>query len=90
MQEVTQLAISKISNKDALTHVEIISPSIESLKVAMDRQRTYRTADALGLPFPKTRIATSLETFSGLIEELEFPIVLKVPVEMGIAPESRC
>lgn len=58
-------------------------PSQDSLKHAVDRQRTMHLASKLGIPIPKTFTLSTLDQLRDLKDEITYPAVLKPRVSAG-------
>jgi biotin carboxylase len=57
--------------------VTIPVPAFETVLTALDKYRTVRAGEAVGMPCPSTHLHESLEGSEGIAERLGYPIVIK-------------
>ena len=71
--EFSLAAFQELAESDPL-RVKAVLPAVESLRVALEKRRTYELAQELGILHPQTRILPEAEASS---EPIRYPVVLK-------------
>ncbi|MBV1914285.1 MAG: ATP-grasp domain-containing protein, partial [Pseudomonadales bacterium] len=64
-------------------------PPVDALSVALDKSETVRLAARLGLPVPKGHLIESDEQLLEIIDELDFPVVIKPSRSIGGGKNTR-
>jgi len=70
------IALSKL--KDELSrHYRLITQDWDVLSLFVEKENTYRLAEACGVPYPKTYYPESLDALEKLEEEISLPCIIK-------------
>lgn len=82
-------AVRILSNyRDRLkTRYLVPTPEWEITRIAYDKKLTYRLAEKLGVPIPRTLFPEGAEELSGL--DLDFPVILKPTVTANFYPVTQ-
>lgn len=74
--------------REALAEVfRVPTPPWETVRTAWDKRRTYRLAEELGIPTPRTSYVTSVEELGAL--DLAFPVVIKPAIKEHFIHEAK-
>lgn len=74
--------------RDALAEVfRVPTPSWETVRATWDKRNTYRLADELGIPIPRTCYASRTEDLGAL--DLAFPVVIKPAIKEHFIHEAK-
>jgi len=87
--EPTIFELSKVRDELESKGIIIPVPDFESLKLAMDKYSVYRIAKDIGIPVPKTLIVHDIYELNEASLQFNFPLVLKIPKEIGVLPWNR-
>jgi len=74
--DVTLMAISSFRDRIE-KYVDIPIPNHETLEICDDKSKSIEMARKLGIPHPKTFFVESVSDIDRIVEEFEFPIVIK-------------
>ena len=81
---VTERTMSAISpHRERFSHVKIAMPSMQSLEQVIDKSKTMALAREVGVPVPNGVELSSMEALEDLIDDLQFPVVLKPTRSIG-------
>jgi predicted ATP-grasp superfamily ATP-dependent carboligase len=81
---VTERTMSALSSqRDRFSHVKIAMPEVESLEQVIDKSKTMSLARQVGVPVPRGVELQSMEGLDELIDDLNFPVVLKPTRSIG-------
>lgn len=80
--DYTAIAISKAQERVSV-HSRPVVPPHDALSLSMDKLRTLRAAEELGIDTPKTHVLESPEDLESILEVVEFPCVVKPRRGMG-------
>ena len=69
--------LSKHRDRFAAMGITIPVPGIETMLTALDKYRTVRAGEAVGMPCPETHLYESLEQAVEIGERLRYPVVIK-------------
>ena len=69
--------LSKHRDRFAAMGVTIPVPGIETVLTALDKYRTVRAGEAVGMPCPETHLYESLDQAVEIGERLRYPVVIK-------------
>ena len=69
--------LSKHRDRFAALGVTVPVPDIDTVITALDKYRTVRAGEAVGMPCPATYLYESLEQAVDLAERLRYPVVIK-------------
>lgn len=74
--------------REALAEVfRVPTPPWETVRTAWDKRRTYRLAEALGIPTPRTSYVARAEELGAL--DLAFPVVIKPAIKEHFIHEAK-
>jgi predicted ATP-grasp superfamily ATP-dependent carboligase len=59
------------------THFALTTPSAECISNTQNKRRLIETADAAGIPIPKTHFPTSPDELPGISEAIDYPVIVK-------------
>jgi len=63
--------------------IHIVSVDFETLNLALSKKETYKLADELGVPYPRTYYLESIDDLKFIKKNLSFPCVIKGAYETG-------
>jgi len=66
-----------LAHRDRLNGLRPVLPTVESLDVVLDKQKTLAIAQQLGMSVPSTLEPTSFEMLDAQADSLTYPVVLK-------------
>jgi predicted ATP-grasp superfamily ATP-dependent carboligase len=85
-RDETVAAIS--SHKEALSKwFRVPTPGLETIKWAWDKRNTYRLAEKLGIPCPKTWFPKTLDDVKNI--DAKFPLILKPAIKEHFVYEAK-
>src|SRR3990167_2736575 len=64
-------------------NVELIGAKLEAIKKAEDRELFKQTMEKIGLEVPKGGFARSYQEAEALVNEIDFPIILRPSFTLG-------
>jgi len=64
-------------------YANFVIPSKESMETANNKEKTFRFADKIGIPIPKTFYPQNIEEVELAAKELSFPVVVKASYGAG-------
>ncbi|MBF0507433.1 MAG: ATP-grasp domain-containing protein [Deltaproteobacteria bacterium] len=70
-------------------HARLALPANTALDFFMSKGKTYALAGKYNIPFPETSYVTNSEDLAGLIDTLEYPVVLKPDRSKIWTPDGR-
>jgi predicted ATP-grasp superfamily ATP-dependent carboligase len=85
LHERTIIPISK-HLQDFKRIVKVTLPNYETLKISLDKAKTIRLAERLGVPTPHTFFIEKLDDLQQLSTELHYPVVIKLREEIHSPP----
>jgi predicted ATP-grasp superfamily ATP-dependent carboligase len=85
--ESTLVALDASRERIETTAV-LAAPDSETLDVAIDKLRTVRLAEAVGVPAPRTASAATVDAVLDLVKAFRFPVAIK-PRGNGIHAKTR-
>jgi predicted ATP-grasp superfamily ATP-dependent carboligase len=63
--------------KELKSYVDFVIPSLESMEVANNKEKTFQFAEKIGIPIPQTAYPKTLPEVEIVCKEFKFPIVMK-------------
>lgn len=64
-------------------YANFVIPSKESMEIANNKEKTFKFADKVGIPIPKTFYPQNLDELGEVAKELSFPVVVKASYGAG-------
>ena len=76
----------RAADEGRFRHVQALLPTLSLLQLVNDKAATYRIAEEIGIPIPRTWRARSIEEVATPPKDLTFPCVVKFSDPVAVAP----